>query len=115
MAAARACGSPGGTRKPGFPFDDELRHPADARGHDGQSGGHGLEDREGKAFGAARQDKQVGLRQELADVIPLARETNHRLQAEPANLALDGRPVGAVAGDHRLAGSPQAPRARERA
>ena len=93
--------------KAGFPLDDELRDPADTRGHDGQSGGHGLEDRERKAFGAARQHEQVGPRQELADVVPLAGEANHRLQTEPADLALDSGPVGAVACDHRLARSPQ--------
>ena len=101
--------------KAGFPFDDELRDPADTRGHDRQPGGHRLEDREWKSFGAARQHKQVGRRQELADVVALAGEANHGLQAEPADLALDSGPVGAVACDHRLARSPHLPeRANER-
>ena len=107
IAAARAPGSPGGTRSPVSPSTTSSGTPPTLEATTGKSGRHGLQDRERQAFGAARQHEQVCCREELPDVVPLAGEANHRLQPEPANLALDGGPIGPVAGDHRLAGSPQ--------
>jgi O-antigen ligase len=108
-------GIPGRNEQARVTVLDRLRHAADRRRDHRQRGGHRLEDREWQPFRGTRQHEDVGAREHVGHVAAVPGEHDRLVQAEPADLRLESRPVGPLADDDGREARPNtAERARER-
>ena len=72
-------------------LDDELGESADSRRNDGQAGRHRLENGEWEGLRPAGKDEDVGLGQDLGDIVALSHELDDLLHTEPPYLGFDRR------------------------
>ncbi len=101
---AGQCLGVGGPDKQAGVGGDDLGIAANARGHDGQAGGHRLQERQRHPLGQRRQDEQSGACQQGGDVADGAQEADVAGQAQLGRQAVQVLAAGAVAGHFQAEG-----------
>jgi hypothetical protein len=89
-------------QKAGLAMRDDFRQAADARGDDGRAAGHRFRRGKSEALLRRRQQKHIGDRQQLADVVLLAEDFDVFREIRFRCLLREARALGTIAGEHEL-------------